>query len=260
MIKTNELLRYHNNLVGFHIGIVTSNTDPKQLDRVQASIPGIFEGDKSLFPWCAKIATNDFGVGTSGNSSRPEVGSKVLIFFLNEDIYSPVYMGGIVDSTSIANIFQGSYGFKDPAGNIFKVNVNTGLVEYTHASGTKLTIAQNGETTIHSADKLHIDSTGDMTVVSGGNLDVTSTGPTSLTSGGTLDVTSSGATTINSGGTTDITSSGNTTVTAPKIVCAGNMELNGAASGITTKNSHQGVIDLITGVPVTPSTTVKGDI
>jgi hypothetical protein len=36
--------------------------------------------------------------------------------------------------------------------------------------------------------------------------------------------------------------------------------LNGDVSGITTFNSHMGVIDLITGVPVTPSTTVFSDV
>ena len=38
------------------------------------------------------------------------------------------------------------------------------------------------------------------------------------------------------------------------------IELNGAISGITTANSHQGVVDFITGVPVLPSLTVKGDV
>lgn len=38
------------------------------------------------------------------------------------------------------------------------------------------------------------------------------------------------------------------------------IDLNGSASGITTENSHQGVIDFITGVPVQPSQTVKADV
>lgn len=38
------------------------------------------------------------------------------------------------------------------------------------------------------------------------------------------------------------------------------IDLNGAISGITTENSHLGVIDFITGVPVTPSQTVKADV
>lgn len=38
------------------------------------------------------------------------------------------------------------------------------------------------------------------------------------------------------------------------------VQLNGKVSGVTTGNSHQNVIDLITGVPVRASTTVFGDV
>lgn len=38
------------------------------------------------------------------------------------------------------------------------------------------------------------------------------------------------------------------------------IQLNGTLSGITTANSHLGVIDLITGVPVIPSPTVFSDV
>lgn len=51
-----------------------------------------------------------------------------------------------------------------------------------------------------------------------------------------------------------VTCTGKATIKAPKI------ELNDAKSGVTTMNSHQGVVDFITGIPVTPSTTVFGDI
>ena len=44
-----------------------------------------------------------------------------------------------------------------------------------------------------------------------------------------------------------------------KVTCP-DVQLNGNSSGITTMNSHMGVIDFITGIPVMPSTTVKGDI
>jgi len=59
-----------------------------------------------------------------------------------------------------------------------------------------------------------------------------------------------------------VTASGNANVTAGgNIVMAGSqIQLNGTASGVTTENSHLGVIDLITGVPVTASTTVKADV
>lgn len=75
-------------------------------------------------------------------------------------------------------------------------------------------------------------------------------------------IDASGKVDINSGGETNVKAGGDCNVTAggKAVVKASAIELNGASSGITTKNSHQGVIDFITGVPVQPSTTVKSDV
>lgn len=69
----------------------------------------------------------------------------------------------------------------------------------------------------------------------------------------TIDA-SSGKTTFTTKSDLEITTSGNTDVKAAKVT------LNGEMSGITTMNSHYGVCDFITGVPVVPSETVFGDI
>ena len=60
----------------------------------------------------------------------------------------------------------------------------------------------------------------------------------------------------------DVTASGDVNVTSSgkTVVKASEIDLNNPVSGITTMNSHQGVIDFITGVPVTPSTTVLSDV
>lgn len=71
--------------------------------------------------------------------------------------------------------------------------------------------------------------------------------------GHTITMNSSGVT-VNSSGTVDVVASGKMTLTASAI------DVNGSMSGITTANSHQNVIDFITGVPVTPSPTVKSDV
>lgn len=63
-----------------------------------------------------------------------------------------------------------------------------------------------------------------------------------------------GGTNQKSGGDHVIQAGGNVDVMGSQIL------LNGSASGVTTENSHMGVIDLITGVPVMPSTTVFADI
>lgn len=55
---------------------------------------------------------------------------------------------------------------------------------------------------------------------------------------------------IQASGNIDATAGGNAIITASQI------QLNGAASEATSKQSHQGVIDLITGAPIVPTTTV----
>ena len=71
---------------------------------------------------------------------------------------------------------------------------------------------------------------------------------------GNISDKAGGNTSQNSGGNHNIVAGGNVDVMGAQIL------LNGSASGVTTENSHMGVIDLITGVPVSPSTTVFADI
>ena len=87
-----------------------------------------------------------------------------------------------------------------------------------------------------------------------GELTITTSGDCNVNSSGAVNVTSSGDTVIDSSGDCDVTASGNIVMQGTQI------ELNGQVSGITTFNSHLGVIDLITNVPVMPSLTTLGDI
>lgn len=105
---------------------------------------------------------------------------------------------------------------------------------------------KNNQLTVNSIGKTKIDTATDKNETVGGNETQSISGNKSEDIGGTL--------TINVGGAANITAGGTATITAPAI------NLNGSASGITTENSHLGVIDLITGVPVIPSTTVKSDV
>lgn len=76
------------------------------------------------------------------------------------------------------------------------------------------------------------------------------------------DITASGKLNAIVKGETNITTQADCNVTASGkvVVKAAEIDLNGTASGITTANSHQGVIDFITGVPVQPSPTTNGDV
>lgn len=119
--------------------------------------------------------------------------------------------------------------------------------------GFKANIKPSSETTVNIAGKvkLNIQPTGetDLNVNDKANIHISPSGETLIDVG-------PGKSTIlmKASGEIEVTTSTKVKVTSPKV------ELNGAASGITTMNSHQGVVDFITGVPITPSTTVFSDI
>lgn len=104
-------------------------------------------------------------------------------------------------------------------------------------------ILDTGETTIDIAGKwnLNVKPSGQTTLDIGpGKATIT------ITPGGEIEMKVTDKLKIDAGAEVD--------VKAPIV------KLNGQVSGITTMNSHLGVVDLISNVPVSPSATVFGDV
>ena len=78
-------------------------------------------------------------------------------------------------------------------------------------------------------------------------------GALTITANGDASITCDNAN-ITASGDTNLKTTGTTTITSETIV------LNKQMTGITTAQSHQQVIDFITGIPVMPSLTVFGDV
>lgn len=95
---------------------------------------------------------------------------------------------------------------------------------------------------------------GNITSTVKGNVTQNVDGNVSMKVKGTTTIDSDGKVTVKTGADAEVTASGNVNVKGSKIT------LNGESSGITTANSHQNVVDFITGVPVQPSQTVFGDV
>ncbi|MCX9024625.1 MAG: hypothetical protein OIN85_00850 [Candidatus Methanoperedens sp.] len=103
-----------------------------------------------------------------------------------------------------------------------------------------------------------------------GSFQVDHTGVTfRMEKGGTASITAKKDITLNAQGNINIVAKGDVNVqcTNAKVnasaqvdVKSPKIKLNGTSSGITTANSHQGVVDFITGVPVQPSETTTGDV
>lgn len=112
-----------------------------------------------------------------------------------------------------------------------------------------LQIQADGTTSINVAQgKVTITITPD------GKLDISTSADATFTIGGKATVNATGDAEVVAGGDCNVTASGNINAKGSKI------GLNGMVSGVTTANSHMNVIDLITGAPVQPSTTVFADI
>lgn len=262
-----------------YAGIVKDNSDPLFLGRVKVQVGAL--GDEFTTEWAMP---SGFMTGAnSGTFFPPPVSAKVMVCFLEGDPEVPIYSGGFWSSPGgkpeTPEEFRRSpptnRGFKSPGGH---------LVEYDDEPNTQgIRITSKGKFKIHIDDKgkkLTLSTPGgqkfvfddtakkldivvkenetknvqkDLTHTIGGKWTINVTGDASIKCT-KAKIESSGNTEVQAGGDCKITAGGNCKVTASKI------ELNGSSSGVTTKNSHMGVIDLITGVPVQASPTVFADV
>lgn len=110
---------------------------------------------------------------------------------------------------------------------------------------TNLSITAKANVNVKCVD-VNVDASGKANVKTGADA--------TIDVGGNCNVKTKADASVDVGGNCDLKAKGKVNVKAKEI------DLNGELSGITTMNSHQGVIDLITGVPVQPSLTVKADV
>ena len=126
-------------------GTVVNNADPLNIDRIQVSIPNLYDESLGDLPWIGPIKDSPFGIGeTWGVFGTPAIGSTVAILFQSGDPHYPVYVGG-VQSTAVAGFVSGTnWGFKDPAGNTLNINLATEVTTLTLASGFTINIDAAG--------------------------------------------------------------------------------------------------------------------
>lgn len=136
-------------------------------------------------------------------------------------------------------------------GQIFNLNVGPVDEDTLEIDTPNLTvqIASDGTTTVNVGQgKIMLTLTPDGTVTLETDSDA------NINVGGDANINTDGDTNIVASGDANVTASGNVVVKGSMVV------LNNQGSGVTTFNSHLGVIDLITGVACQPSTTVFADV
>ena len=163
----------------FFVGTVVSNNDPTSNYRVKVKIQGMHDDitDEHL-PWAAKVDSSFMGMDSSTSlHAVPEVGSKVLLLAVGNNINSLVYLGCLYkksDTTPSGDDYLNSYGIYDKNGNYIKLDKVQKLLELVWAG------------------KINIDKIQEMTITVNGNVNLTA--PTTNIKGnvkidGTLDVT-----------------------------------------------------------------------
>lgn len=132
------------------IGPVVANNDPMQAQRVQVRIPILHDNvPDAQLPWCMR-ADND-GVGQGGGASTckvPVVNSYVCVKFQEGDMHQPMYVAmpslpGTLDALFKTN-YPNRYGFVDPTGNQFYIDMLAGDMKFKHSSGATISIDKNG--------------------------------------------------------------------------------------------------------------------
>lgn len=145
----------------FFIATVEDNNDPTFNYRVKVRISHIHPDTITTeqLPWAAKVDSSFMGIDSSSVShSIPEIGSKVLVLAIGNNINSLVYLGGLykkTDSTPTGNDYTDCYGIYDKNGNHIKLNKIQKLLELVWAG------------------KLNIDKIQEMTITVNGNVNLT---------------------------------------------------------------------------------------
>ena len=178
-----------NQVPGVVTGIVTSNTDPEKLGRVQVKYPWLPKMSGSELSSCWARLTYVGGGADRGIVFLPEVNDEVLLAFENGDMSSPFVLGVLFNGKD-----------KPPKGTGELVDAGTKKVNervIVSRSGHKIIFDDSsGKEKITVVDKtgknkIEIDSTkNEFKIISEGKLDLQSKGDLTLTSEGKMTLKS----------------------------------------------------------------------
>lgn len=156
LLKLADFARKSDTLKRPYKGIVLSNADPRNIGRVKAQVPGIFDSiDIDLLPWIQPW--NPVGMGGRGDISyfsSLEIGSEIVVEFPYGDVYAPFYTGlwqsAITHNGVFDEDYPNTYGFIDNKGNGYRVDRTKQITEIFHSSGSRVELQQDSTIEIQS--------------------------------------------------------------------------------------------------------------
>lgn len=205
-------------------GKVIDNNDPLNLDRIKATVPGLYDSDGGDLPWIGPIKYAPFGQGEGwGSHGAPAIGSDIIVLLQQGDQHHPVYhsLKAVADEEFPSGE---TWGYRDPFGNRF-ICKTAGEVEFKSNSGVVINISANGDLAITTPGSLSASVAGDMNLAVAGSTTMSASattvnGPVEFTD----SVTVAGATALNGG-----------------LGVEGGGSINGALlnNGVNISNSHR---------------------
>lgn len=174
---------------------VINNDDPLHQERVQIRVPVMHDAtDDADLPWAYPVKIKLQGSTSSvGAVGIPVNGTDVIVVFQQGNKHEPLYIGTLTTGEDlIAELLEDyphTWGFKDAAGNLLKVNTaantfhfktGSNVVIDTNADG-KLSITVPDDVVINADGNAVIETSGNATLTVGGNTTIASTGPVAIT-------------------------------------------------------------------------------
>jgi len=130
-------------------GTVVNNQDPLNRDRIQVRIPSLYDPDEGEIPWIGPAKVSPFGVAKDwGVYGAPAVNSDVLVLLQDGNPHYPMYVAGLQRYANSEFVSGTHWGFKDPQGNKFRVNLVTKEVIFEAAAGVNIVITPNGQLSV----------------------------------------------------------------------------------------------------------------
>jgi hypothetical protein len=225
------------------------NNDPDKKQRIKVTIPNHLVGDVALLPWVAPIQPTDFGNSpTTAIVSIPIVGSIVNVEFQNGELQYGLVTGTMHTAKNplpadLAANYPNRRGWKDPAGNIFYIDITKKSedIGFLHgASGLYVNISAKGAMDVWAPQDISITSKQTINVTADKDLNGRVGQNTKLDVGGTFTGTIKGAVTVTTPSTFTLDAKGGITMTtagALNITATGTATISAAGGSATINGS-----------------------
>ena len=150
------------------VAVVVDNNDPMKIQRIKCRVSDLHSGrTPDELVWALQLTLSPQGhSGSVSSIGIPLIGSKVIIYFPEDDEHDQYYIADVNDKTSqtaeLLVDYPNCYGHIDASGNLWFVNTLQDTVTFVHVSGSYYTFQKNGDVDIVAAKDLNFKAMGNI--------------------------------------------------------------------------------------------------